>query len=123
MGLSLQHLIRYEEDPAFLERTVASPGVTTTHSNPIKRVRNGNSHHLLHQGNRKRRRLHGSGSFIFLRSPWTSLVDFLPQGSTINSTQYCSALAKLRKAIKSKRPGLLTQQVILLHDNARPRLP
>ncbi|GBM71713.1 Histone-lysine N-methyltransferase SETMAR [Araneus ventricosus] len=50
------------------------------------------------------------------------LIDFLPQGSIIISTQYYSALTKLRKAIKSKRPGLLTQQVILLHDNARPHV-
>ncbi|GBM98457.1 hypothetical protein AVEN_185984-1 [Araneus ventricosus] len=57
-------------------------------------------------------------SFFFdCRGPL--LIDFLPQGSTINSTQYCSALTKLRKAIRRKRPGLLAQQVILLHDNAR----
>ncbi|GBL79465.1 Mariner Mos1 transposase [Araneus ventricosus] len=47
------------------------------------------------------------------------LIDFLPQGSTINSTQYCSTLTKLREAIRSKRPSLLTQQVILLHNNVR----
>lgn len=45
------------------------------------------------------------------------LTDFLPQGSTINSTQYYSTLVTLQKAIKSKRQDLLTQQIILLHDN------
>ena len=60
-------------------------------------------------------------SFFFdCRGPL--LIEFLPQGSTINSAQYCSTLTKLRKAIKNKRPGLLTQGVILLHDNARPHV-
>ncbi|GBN22449.1 Histone-lysine N-methyltransferase SETMAR [Araneus ventricosus] len=63
-----------------------------------------------------------SDAFIFFDCRGPLLIDFLHQGSTINSTQYCSTLTKLRKAIKSKRPGLLTQQVILLHDNARPHV-
>ena len=42
--------------------------------------------------------------------------------STINSAQNCSTLTKLRKAIKNKRPGLLTRGVILLHDNIRPHV-
>ena len=58
-------------------------------------------------------------SFFFdCRGPL--LIEFLPQGSTINSAQYCSTLTKLRKAIKNKRLGLLRQGVILLHDNAHP---
>ncbi|GBM98459.1 hypothetical protein AVEN_185985-1 [Araneus ventricosus] len=38
MGLSLQHLICYEEDPAFWNAALrlTSPGVTTTHPNPRK---------------------------------------------------------------------------------------
>jgi hypothetical protein len=44
----------------------------------------------------------------------------MPPGTTINSARYCGTLSRLRKAIKSKRPGLLSEQVILLHDNARP---
>ena len=50
------------------------------------------------------------------------LVEFLGQGMTINAARYCSTLDALKAKIKSKRPGLLTQGVILLHDNARPHL-
>ncbi|GBN45050.1 Histone-lysine N-methyltransferase SETMAR [Araneus ventricosus] len=80
MGISLQHLIRYEENPEFLARIIA-----------------------------------GDESWCHQYTPESKKTR-----STINSTQYCSTLTKLRKAIKSKRPGLLTQQAILLHDNARP---
>ena len=57
---------------------------------------------------------------IFFDCRGPLLIEFLPQGSTINSAQYCSTLTKLRKAIKNKRLGLLSQGVILLHDNTHP---
>ncbi|GFW42481.1 mariner Mos1 transposase [Trichonephila clavipes] len=39
-------------------------------------------------------------------------------GTTINVQRYQGALQNLRRAIKSKCPGILTNSVILLHDNA-----
>lgn len=48
------------------------------------------------------------------------LTEFMERGHTINSDSYCKTLTSLRKAIKSKRPGLLSRKPILLHDNARP---
>ena len=48
------------------------------------------------------------------------LVDFLERGATINAKRYADTLQKLRHAIKSKRPGMLADGIILLHDNARP---
>ena len=50
------------------------------------------------------------------------LIEFLEHRKTINSDVYCETLRSLRKSIKSKRPGLLTEGVILLHDNARPHV-
>jgi hypothetical protein len=47
------------------------------------------------------------------------LVEFLPQGSTINAGVYCNTLKKLRCAIH-KRRGMLIQGVVMLHDNAHP---
>jgi histone-lysine N-methyltransferase SETMAR len=41
------------------------------------------------------------------------LVEFLPQGTTINSSVYCETL-------KNKRRGMLSATTLLLHDNARP---
>ena len=48
------------------------------------------------------------------------LVEFQEHGRTVNASSYCSLLERLRTAIRTKRRGLLTQGVILLHDNARP---
>ena len=48
------------------------------------------------------------------------LIEYLPQGETINSARYCETLKKLRRAIQNKRRGMLTKGVCLLHDNARP---
>ena len=48
------------------------------------------------------------------------LVEFLPQGTTINSAVYCETLKKPRRAIQSKRRGMLSATILLLHDNAQP---
>ena len=48
------------------------------------------------------------------------LVEFLPQGTTINSAVYCETLKKLRRAIQNKRRRMLSATILLLHDNARP---
>jgi len=48
------------------------------------------------------------------------LIEFLPQGETINALRYCETLKKLRRAIQNKRRGMLTKGVYLLHDNPRP---
>jgi len=48
------------------------------------------------------------------------LTEFQQCGHTVASTSYCTILTKLRAAIRRKRPGLLTKEVLLLHDNDRP---
>lgn len=45
-------------------------------------------------------------------------IEYCPRGCTINGAEYFDTLMRLRKAIKSRRPGLLSKKVILLHDNA-----
>jgi histone-lysine N-methyltransferase SETMAR len=57
---------------------------------------------------------------IFWDSQGIILIDFLPRGETINAVRYCQTLNKLREAIRRKRPGRLTEGVILQHDNATP---
>ncbi|GFT45434.1 mariner Mos1 transposase [Trichonephila clavipes] len=47
------------------------------------------------------------------------LVEFLEHRKSINSDVYYETLRRLRRSIKNKSPGLLTEGVILLHDNAR----
>jgi histone-lysine N-methyltransferase SETMAR len=46
------------------------------------------------------------------------LVEFLPQGSTIEAGVYCDTLKKLRYVIQNMRHGMLSQSVVMLHDNA-----
>ena len=48
------------------------------------------------------------------------LIEFLPQGTTINFAVYCETPKKLRLAIQNKRRGMLIAAILLLHDNARP---
>ena len=48
------------------------------------------------------------------------LVDFLLQGSTINAGVYCDTLKILHGAIQNKRRGMLSRDVVMIHDNARP---
>ena len=60
---------------------------------------------------------------IFWDSKGPILEDFLEEGSTINSARYCYLLANLLKpAIRIKHRGLLSNKVLLHHDNARPHV-
>ena len=47
------------------------------------------------------------------------LLDYHPNGQTINAQVYCDTLQRLRRAIQNKRQGLLSSGVVLLHNNAR----
>jgi len=48
------------------------------------------------------------------------LLDYRPNGQTINAQVYRDTLQRLRRAIQNKRQELLSSGVVLLHDNARP---
>src|SRR5579862_8085227 len=48
------------------------------------------------------------------------LIEYMEKGKTVNAEQYCNTLDKLRKVIRKRRPRLLSDGVILLHDNATP---
>ena len=49
------------------------------------------------------------------------LEDYLEKGRTTNSARYSDLLANnLKPAVRTKRRGLLSKKVLLLHDNARP---
>jgi len=49
------------------------------------------------------------------------LVHFQEKSQTVTSAQYSDMLVnELKPAIRSKRRGLLSKRVLLLHDNARP---
>jgi histone-lysine N-methyltransferase SETMAR len=56
----------------------------------------------------------------FLNAQNVLLVEFMPQGTTINVESYCATQRRLRYAIQNRRRGQLSSCVMLLHDNARP---
>ena len=57
---------------------------------------------------------------VFWDSSGVLLVDYLPQGQTINALRYSAVLKKLKRAITRKRPLLPHNQIFIQHDNARP---
>ena len=58
---------------------------------------------------------------VFWDSKGPILEDYLEKGRTINSARYSDLLANnLKPAVRTKRRGLLSKKVLLLHDNARP---
>lgn len=52
------------------------------------------------------------GFLIFFWDAQSVLFMGILEGGTINATRYCQTLSKLKKAVRSKRPGLLTSSVI-----------
>jgi len=46
------------------------------------------------------------------------LIDYLPNGQTINAEYYLSLLAQLKAIFKEKRRGKFNNVVLFLHDNA-----
>jgi len=48
------------------------------------------------------------------------LIEWLPEGRTINAQYYCEILERLREKIKSERRGRITRGTVLQQDNARP---
>ena len=56
---------------------------------------------------------------VFWDSQGSVLEHYQERGTTINSVRYIEMLAcRLKPEIRSKRRGLLTRGVVLLHDNA-----
>ena len=56
---------------------------------------------------------------MFWETRGVLLVEFQEHGRTVNASSYCSLLERLKTVIRQHK-GLLTQGVVLLHDNARP---
>lgn len=72
---------------------------------------------------KKFKTLHTSADKVMLLFPFdrkgTLLDDFQERGTTFNAQRWFETLTKLMKANKSKRPGKLYLDVIMLYDNAR----
>jgi len=65
-----------------------------------------------------------SAGKVLLTTFWDAegilLEEYMEPKQTVNQETYFDTLMRLRQAIKHKRPGKLSEKVLLIHDNARP---
>jgi histone-lysine N-methyltransferase SETMAR len=124
MGLSLFHLMRYQEQgDQFLQRLVTGDETWVYHFTPESKRASMTWKHTSSPPPKKFKATLSTNKIlatVFWDHDGVLLVDFLSKGETVNATRYCETLVRLRDAIRHKRPGLLRQGVVLLHDNARP---
>ena len=121
-----QHLLdRYNnKGERFLSRIITGDETWVHHYEPESKRQ---SMEWKHPGSpvKKKFKTRASAGKVMLTLFWDQkgpiLEDYLEQGCTINSARYSDLLAnKLKPAIRTKRRGLLSNKVLLLHDNARP---
>ncbi|GFW06979.1 uncharacterized protein TNCV_3691751 [Trichonephila clavipes] len=125
MGLALQHLFQYQEDPAFMQRIFSGDETWCHHYEPETKRDSMQWKHASSPPPKKFRAVKSTGKVLltlFFEVQGPLLVEFLEHRKSINSNAYCETLRRLRRSIKNKRPGLLTEGVVLLHDNARPHV-
>lgn len=124
MGLSLQHLQRYrEEGDSFLHRIVAGDESWCHHYEPSSKRDSMQWKHPSSPRHQKFKTQSSAGKIMltcFFDHRGPLLLEFKDPHVNINAVRYSETLTRLRTAIKNKRPGMLTEGVILLHDNARP---
>jgi len=116
---ALTFLMRYhKEGDGMLSHIVTGDETWVSHITPETKQQ---SLHWKHTGSLKRNKLKQTFS---IRKIWDRqgvlLIEFLPQGTTINSAVYCEMLKKLRHAIQNKRHGMLSATILLLHNNTLP---
>ena len=123
----LNHLQRYaEEGDNFLDHIVTGNETWVLHYTPQSKQQSmvwKNPQSPV----RKKFRAAPSVHNVMLTAFWDChgplVLDFMLRGATINADRYCSTLSLLRAAIKKKCRGRLdVDNVIILHDNARPHV-
>ncbi|XP_035232740.1 histone-lysine N-methyltransferase SETMAR-like [Stegodyphus dumicola] len=125
MGLALQYLFRYQEDPAFMEWMVTDGETWYHHYEPETKWDSMQWKHASSPTPKKFKTISSAGKVlltVFFDIKGPLIVEFLEHRKTINSNVDCETLRCLCRSIKNKRPGLLMEGVVLLHDNVRPHV-
>ncbi|GFU50562.1 histone-lysine N-methyltransferase SETMAR [Trichonephila clavipes] len=125
MALEVQHLFRYQKDPAFMKWIVTGDESWCRHYEPEIKRYSMQWKHVSSPPPKKFRATKSAGKVlltVFFDVQGLLLVEFLEHRKSINSDVCCETLRCLRGSIKNKRPGLLAEGVVLLHDNARPHV-
>lgn len=126
MLVSSQHLRRFRRDPSFLNRIVAADE-SWAHSWEPELKRQSAEWRLPEEGRPMKAKRSQGGMKVLHVSFFDRcgvILDWpVPHGTTVNGDYYQWILReKLRPALRRRRQDLLTEGVILLHDNARPHL-
>jgi len=124
MGSSLTHLQRYNmEGENFLYRIVTGDETWVHYLTPETK-RDSMTWKHVNSPPPKKFKIVPSAKKLMATVFWDHkgplLIEYMEKGKTVNSEQYCNTLDKLRMAIRKRRPRLLSDGVILLHDNATP---
>ena len=110
-----------EEGDDFLSRVVTGDETWVSHATPDSKQQSMERRHTSSPTKTKFKQTTSTRKIMctaFWDRKGVLLVDFLPQGSTINAGVYCGTLKKLRRAIQNKRRGMLSWGVVMIHENA-----
>jgi hypothetical protein len=125
MGVSLNNLLRYQEDPAFLDNIDKGDETWVHHITPEKKW---NSMMWKHPSSPTAKKfkmtasVHKVMATVFWDMKGLLLVDFLNKNESINADHYIETLQKLRQAIRRKRVRMLTRGVKLCMTMQLPTL-
>lgn len=125
LDICKQHLDRYvNERDNFFDRIITGDETWIHHYEPESKRQSMEWKHPNSPSKKKFKTQPSVGKLmltVFWDSQGPVLEHYQERGTTINSVRYSEMLtAKLKPAIRSKRRGLLSKGVVLLHDNARP---
>ena len=121
---ALDFMTRYsEEGDNFLSRVVTGDETCMLHTTPESKQQSMDWRHTSSPTKTKFKQTTSTRKImcsVFWDRKGFLLVDFVPQGSTINAGVYCDTLQKLHCAIQSKRRGMLSWGVVMIQDNTHP---
>ena len=124
MGLALENLCRYHsEGEHMLSRIVTGDETWVHYFQPESKRASMQWKHPFSPIAKKFKVVLSVGKLmatVFWDCYKILLLHFQEREEHVTATSYCTVLRELRQEIRKKRPGLLRQGVLLLHDNARP---
>ena len=120
---TLDFLTQYsEKGENFLSHVVTGNDTWVSHEAPKSKQHSMEWRHTSSPTKTKFKQTASTGNImctIFWDRKGVLLVDFLPQGSTIN-TGVCCNTQKLRHSIQNKQRVILSWAVVMTHNNVRP---
>ena len=120
-----RHLARCrEEGDNFLQTVVTGDGIWIHNYESESKLQSMQWKHPSSLVAKKFKRQPSAGKMmltVFWESQGPILETYQERGTTVTSATYCDMLQReLKPAIRSKRRGKLSKEILLLHGNARP---